>query len=136
MHSADRTPSRTPFRTPRTLHRPIPLLLPALLAAALGAGGCSVDSGPGTPGNSGGSEQVKNNTTTVDPVPAAFLEAMRQETKCMREHGITDYPDPSPATGEFQYPAELGKRLKQDPSTAAIWQTCQAKSGGDGIQGG
>ena len=112
------------------------LLLPALLAVALGTGGCSVGSGSGTPGDSGGSVQGKSGTTTVDPAPAAFLEAMRQETKCMREHGVRDYPDPSPRTGEFQYPAELGKRLKQDPSTAAIWHTCQAKSGGDGIQGG
>lgn len=115
------------------------LLLPALLTAllivlaiALGVGGCS---SPGS-GSSGDGVSGKSATSTADPIPAAFLEALRQETKCMREHGITDYPDPSPATGEFQYPAELGKRLKQDPSTAAIWHTCQAKSGGDGIQGG
>ncbi|MEU3460950.1 hypothetical protein ABZ721_13455 [Streptomyces sp. NPDC006733] len=120
---------RTPFRT---LRHPVPLLLPALLAVALGVGGCSTGSGSSGDDHRSG----KSGTTTSDPVPPAFLAALRQETKCMREHGITDYPDPSPANGEFTYPAALGARLKQDPATAAIWHTCQVKSGGDGIQGG
>ncbi|MCZ4122211.1 hypothetical protein [Streptomyces sp. H39-S7] len=124
MPSADRTPFRT-FR------RPIPLLLPALLTVALGLGGCSTDSG-----SAGDGKPRKSGTTTSDPIPPAFLAALRQETKCMREHGIADYPDPSPTNGEFTYPAALGEKLKLDPATAAIWHTCQAKSGGDGIQGG
>lgn len=129
MQIADRTPSSRAAR-----HPALPVLLPALLAVVLGAGGCAADSG--SAGDDGSGKKNAAAPSTDGSMPPAFLAAMRQETKCMREHGITDYPDPSPTNGEFTYPAALGLRLKQDPATAAIWHTCQAKFGGDGIQGG
>ncbi|MDF9814932.1 hypothetical protein [Streptomyces sp. SPB162] len=132
MQIADLTLSSRIPRRPALLP-----FLPALLVVVLGTGGCS--DGSGSPGSSGSAKDGKpgvSDSATGGAMPPAFLAAMRQETKCMREHGITDYPDPSPTNGEFTYPAALGLRLKEDPATAAIWHTCQAKFGGDGIQGG
>lgn len=129
MQIADRTSSS---RTPR--RQALLLLLPVVLAVALSAGGCSADAG--SSGADGSGKKGNGAPETGGSMPPAFLAAMRQETKCMREHGITDYPDPSTTNGEFTYPAALGLRLKDDPATAAIWHSCQAKFGGDGIQGG
>ncbi|MEW1694149.1 hypothetical protein [Streptomyces sp. NPDC091278] len=68
------------------------------------------------------------------PKPGASrLEAAGKTAACMREKGVTDYPDPDPATGEIPLTGALADRMKSDPKVIAALKACAPSVGsGDG----
>jgi hypothetical protein len=74
---------------------------------------------------------------TQQPPTAAELDRLRRYATCMREHGITEYPDPDPVTGRAGADAVLSKRDKYDRDLVAAMQACQSVLGtGTGTVGG
>jgi hypothetical protein len=61
---------------------------------------------------------------TAGPDPQA-IEAQRRLAECLRAHGVPDYPDPDPATGDARVSDELAGRLKTDPTLASALRSCQ-----------
>ncbi|WP_322767228.1 hypothetical protein [Frankia sp. Cr1] len=53
------------------------------------------------------------------------VEAQRRLAVCLRGHGVPEYPDPDPVTGDPRVSDQLAARLKDDPSLASGLQTCQ-----------
>ncbi|MFE3073194.1 hypothetical protein [Streptomyces sp. NPDC059247] len=68
------------------------------------------------------------------PKPAASrLEAAGKTAACMREKGVTDYPDPDPATGEIPLTGAFADKVKSDPKVIAALKACAPGAGsGDG----
>jgi hypothetical protein len=65
------------------------------------------------------------------------LEASRKYAACIRQHGVPDYPDPDPVSGEPGISDELGARLKADPAMATATRACaEFQPGGKGTVGG
>lgn len=60
-----------------------------------------------------------------EKLPADDIEMLRRYAECVREHGVPDYPDPDPQTGEVSLTEEQGRRLKSDPKLTAATQACQ-----------
>ncbi|MER8231261.1 hypothetical protein [Streptomyces sp. NPDC094049] len=64
---------------------------------------------------------------------ASRLEAAGKTAACMREKGVTDYPDPDPATGEIPLTGAFADRMKSDPKVIAALKACAPSVGsGDG----
>ena len=59
-------------------------------------------------------------------VSAQDLEAKRQYSACMRDHGLPYFPDPDPETGEPKLSDELAARLKADAARAAALEACRS----------
>ena len=55
----------------------------------------------------------------------ADLEALRRYAVCLREHGVPNYPDPDPVTGDPRISDELSAQLKNDPNMITAAQQCQ-----------
>ncbi len=66
----------------------------------------------------------------------AMVQARRRLAECLRGHGVPEYPDPDPVTGDLRIGDQLAARLKDDPSLASALRTCQQQVGpaarGDG----
>jgi hypothetical protein len=54
--------------------------------------------------------------------PPADMQALLRYARCMREHGVADFPDPS-ADGDFRAPA--GSRGAKDPNLERANQACR-----------
>lgn len=68
--------------------------------------------------------------------PAADIETSRRYAACLREHGVSDYPDPDPVTGDTGVSDELGARLKTDPDMVTATEACAGlQPGGKGDVG-
>ncbi|MBY8871338.1 hypothetical protein K7640_05715 [Micromonospora sp. PLK6-60] len=68
---------------------------------------------------------------------AQDLETSRRYAACLRQHGVPDYPDPDPVTGDPRIDDDLGARLKADPKMATATQACaEFQPGGKGTVGG
>ncbi|MEU8539559.1 hypothetical protein AB0C52_06080 [Streptomyces sp. NPDC048717] len=63
---------------------------------------------------------------------AARLEEAKQVSACVREKGITDYPDPDPATGDVPLSGDLATRMKSDPKVVAALKACSPAAAGSG----
>jgi len=66
------------------------------------------------------------------------IEKTRLYAVCMREQGVTDYPDPDPATGQPPLTDDLAERLKHDASVIAADEACRDRLpqlGGGGVLG-
>lgn len=74
------------------------------------------------------------------PRPAAQdIEVRRQYSMCIRSHGVSDYPDPDPDTGEPKMSDDLARRLKADPHLNSAMLACQNIAPvrpGEGVVGG
>ncbi|WP_322759051.1 hypothetical protein [Frankia sp. Cr2] len=57
------------------------------------------------------------------------VEAQRRLAECLRGHGVPEYPDPDPVTGDPRVSDQLAVRLKDDPSLASALRTCQQQVG-------
>ncbi|MER5970385.1 hypothetical protein ABT112_11735 [Streptomyces sp. NPDC002055] len=67
------------------------------------------------------------------------IEKRGRYAACMRRHGVPQYPDPDPRTGEPEMDAELAERIKKDPQTPEALQTCRELlpgAGGSAVNGG
>jgi hypothetical protein len=53
------------------------------------------------------------------------IEKARQYAKCVRDHGIPDFPDPDPVTGQSTLTQEQGQRLKDDPRLTNATEACR-----------
>ena len=79
-------------------------------------------------------------TATEGAPPSAEDIAKRRElSECIRQHGVPDYPDPDPVTGEVEESASLAASLKADPKLQPALDACQASQptgapAGDGGQ--
>jgi len=62
---------------------------------------------------------------TGDP---AYVEQMREFSKCMREHGLPDFPDPD-ANGQLR---GVGHERQGDPKFQAAVEACRGKLPGGG----
>ncbi|MEF9884689.1 hypothetical protein [Streptomyces sp. P9-A4] len=67
------------------------------------------------------------NRPRVDPARLAVAEKM---SACMREKGVTDYPDPDPATGAVPLTGTLADRMKSDAKVIAALKACAPTAGG------
>jgi hypothetical protein len=68
--------------------------------------------------------------------PAADIETSRKYAACIRKHGVSDYPDPDPVTGDPGISDELGARLKTDPDMVTATEACAGlQPGGKGDVG-
>ncbi len=69
------------------------------------------------------------------PAAGADIEAKRRYAACIRDHGVAEFPDPDPRTGDFDMADDLGRRIKEDPGLNAAMEACrgvlpQSTSGG------
>ena len=74
---------------------------------------------------------------TKRPAPQD-VERMRAYASCLRAHGLSEYPDPDPDTGEPAMSDALAARIKNDPHLATAMQACASltPSSGAGVVGG
>jgi len=71
--------------------------------------------------------------------PAAEdVAKMRRYAACLRAHGLPDYPDPDPDTGQPAMSDSLANRLKSDPHLATAMRACAdlTPASGSGVVGG
>jgi len=61
---------------------------------------------------------------TPRPLPAD-IEVRRRHAACVRSHGVAEYPDPDPQTGEPAIGDELARRLKNDARLQPALEACQ-----------
>jgi hypothetical protein len=68
------------------------------------------------------------------PVPQAEFQELLRYARCMRQHGVHDWPDPNPA-GDFALPPDL---LTKTPLAVAASTACQryVPSGGLNVSAG
>jgi hypothetical protein len=74
-----------------------------------------------------------------DPPTADELERLRAFAGCMRDEGVTGYPDPDPQSGLVPPEEVLGAKIKTDPTFRAALETCQeqrSNAGSEGTPGG
>ncbi|WP_157545406.1 hypothetical protein [Hamadaea tsunoensis] len=57
---------------------------------------------------------------------AEDIEKLRLFSQCVRDHGIEDWPDPDPETGEMKF-ADPGA-VKTNPKLPAALKACQSKA--------
>ena len=67
-----------------------------VLIAGLAAG-CGGQ--PKTPGVAGQGATVPTTARSSGSLPADFMSKLLSYAKCMRAHGISDFPDPAPGPG-------------------------------------
>jgi hypothetical protein len=110
----------------------VPALASALLLAACG-------SGPSVPGVAGSG----STTTTTSPGPATpgsrsgALAELLKYSKCMRSHGVPDFPDPTVGTGgqiSLKITAGRGSALgPQSPEFKAAESVCKSLRPGGNV---
>jgi hypothetical protein len=59
---------------------------------------------------------------------AQDLEKRRRQAACLREHGVPEYPDPDPDTGEPAMTDTLAQQLKTNPRFSAAMEACRGSS--------
>ncbi len=104
----------------------LPGLLALLAAAVLAACGGSSSASPGVASIAG--ETTATSTDAATPAAsAADREAtLMQASKCMRENGIPDFPDPVVDSSGNARPGEGLRGLDQnDPTTRKAFEACQ-----------
>ena len=99
----------------------------ALLALVLTTAACS--STPGSPGVAGGGPATTARSASPgSPRSSGALAEMTAYSKCMRSHGIADFPDPTPNPGgpggSFDFNA-TGDLKPSNPTYQAANKACQ-----------
>jgi len=70
---------------------------------------------------------------------AADIEAKRQYASCIRDHGVAEFPDPDPRTGDYVMADDLGRRIKENPNLNPAMEACRGvlpASTSGGVVGG
>src|SRR5262249_40047772 len=73
-------------------------------------------------------------SSTAAPSAEALATRLRSAA-CIREHGVTEFPDPDPATGDFP----IDEAVKYHPSMRTAMEACRSMlpgSDGPGTVGG
>lgn len=60
---------------------------------------------------------------------AADLERSRQLSACLRGHGVPDYPDPDPATGQAPLTDAQARGLKSSATFRTAMEACRSSAG-------
>lgn len=60
---------------------------------------------------------------------AADLEQARRLSACLRGHGVPDYPDPDPATGQAPLTDAQARQLKSSASFRTAMEACRNSAG-------
>lgn len=70
--------------------------------------------------------------------PMADLQANRRYAACIRAHGVSEFPDPDPRTGDFTMDEEQAKRIKEHPAMGPALAACRGELPGSsgGVVGG
>ncbi len=98
------------------------LLASALVAVVLLAAGCSGGSaGPGVAGQGSSSAPGASASPSGDPREAELAYA-----QCMRDHGISDFPDPQPGGGIAIQPGQGGDLAPDNPQFKAADEACKS----------
>jgi hypothetical protein len=61
---------------------------------------------------------------------ARDLAQRRAHSACLRAHGVPEYPDPDPQTGEPQLNDQLARRLKSNPQFTRALESCRSTAPG------
>ncbi len=108
----------------------------ALVLIVLGYLGAVCSSGPRSPGVAGPSSASPTTATSVAGQTtgnqSGFMAKLLAYTDCMRQHGIADFPDPTPGPGGqgggFSVSAQSGSDLDpNNPRYQAANRVCQAR---------
>jgi hypothetical protein len=79
-------------------------------------------------------------TEAAPRLSARDLEQRRRHSACLRAHGVPEYPDPDPATGEPTMTQDAAIRLKTNPHFASALEACRAAlpvaPAGEAVRGG
>jgi hypothetical protein len=63
-------------------------------------------------------------STSSAPPDVETIAKRREFAKCMREHGLPDFPDPDPQTGEIVYTDDQGgETLRVSPKADSVYMT-------------
>jgi len=112
--------------TNKTLLRvlvPVPLLLAGLFTASCSGGG----DGPA----------VAQGTQAAKKQPGAGTDPFQQGlayAKCMRQHGVSDFPDPQRSDGGVKM--KLDKKVTSNPKFQSASQACRSLQPGNSDNGG
>lgn len=111
-------------RTPLRVLVPVPLLLAALCAASCSGGGDGPAVAQGTP-----AAKSRQQGGGADPFQRGLAYA-----KCMRAHGVTEFPDPERSNGGIRM--KVDKKIMQNPKFTSASQACRSLQPGNGDNGG
>ncbi|MDX6312829.1 MAG: hypothetical protein QOF84_713 [Streptomyces sp.] len=77
--------------------------------------------------------------TGAPQLSADDIEKRRQYASCIRQHGVKEYPDPDPQTGESAIDDDLAQQLKSDskfPSAVTACRNVLPSPTTSGVHGG
>jgi hypothetical protein len=124
-------PSSPPGPDPRQRRRYLLPVAAALLGLAVAAAACS--SGPSTPGVAGSGTGATSTTAAsaanqgMPTLTPAQRAAQLSYSKCMRAHGVSDFPDPD-SQGRIEIQGGPGSDLNPDnPTYKNAQKACQSK---------
>jgi hypothetical protein len=82
--------------------------------------------------------QLPDEGVTATPPSPEDLAALQHYAECVREHGIPEFPDPDPATGNFAMDDATAGQVKQNPALHAAMDACSSMlpASGPGLVGG
>lgn len=124
--------ARRPRRRRTLSVRHTAAMIAALLGLAVLATGCGGSSGPGVPSaGSNKTDHAPASSASSGGVAAQFLAFSR----CMRSHGIADFPDPTTSGGGLGISLHSGPGSdlnKSNPKFKAAHQACRALEPGGG----
>jgi hypothetical protein len=100
-------------------------------------GGLSIQIGAGDKAKFGAAQEACKSMLPnggVPPTPSAEdLEKARQFAQCMRDHGVTDFPDPDPNAGGIRINGDANSDLNPDnPTFKAAQEACNSLMPGIG----
>lgn len=61
---------------------------------------------------------------TASPPSPEDLAALQHYAQCLRENGIPEFPDPDPATGNFEMDDATADQVKRNPALRAAMDAC------------
>ena len=131
-------PARAGPHRPCRAHRTLTTVLVLIVLGYLGAACSSGPTSPGVAGSGSASPTAATSTAATSTAgqtsgnQSGFMTKLFAYTDCMRQHGIADFPDPTPGPGGqgggFSVSARSGSDLDpNDPRYQAANRVCQAR---------
>ncbi len=69
-------------------------------------------------------------TPAPQPVSPREMQKLLAVSRCMRAHGVPDFPDPDPTTGDMNPPADISRN---SPTVIAALRACQPQARAAGL---